>query len=68
MHVVLLARKTLYTQPGGDTVQVEETASALRRCGHDAIHRFTAVPTPAPFSHCTSRVQPWETGGSDALF
>ncbi len=36
MHVVLLARKTLYTQPGGDTVQVEETASALRRCGHEA--------------------------------
>ena len=36
MHVVLLARKTLYTQPGGDTVQVEETASALQRCGHEA--------------------------------
>ena len=36
MHVVLLARKTLYTQPGGDTVKVEETASALRRCGHKA--------------------------------
>ena len=36
MHVVLLARKTLYTQPGGDTVQVEETASALRSYGHEA--------------------------------
>ena len=35
MHIALLARKTLYTQPGGDTVQVDETASALQRCGYE---------------------------------
>ena len=46
MHVVLLARKTLYTQPGGDTVQVEETASALRRCGHEATIITAGQPMP----------------------
>ena len=46
MHVVLLARKTLYTQPGGDTVQVEETASALRRCGHEATILTQVNPCP----------------------
>ena len=46
MHVVLLARKTLYTQPGGDTVQVEETASALRRCGHEATIITAGQPLP----------------------
>ena len=46
MHVVLLARKTLYTQPGGDTVQVEETASALRRCGHEATILTAGQPLP----------------------
>ena len=46
MHVVLLARKTLYTQPGGDTVQVEETAYAQRRCGHEATIITAGQPIP----------------------
>ena len=46
MHVVLLARKTLYSQPGGDTVQVEETASALRSCGHEATIITAGQPLP----------------------
>ena len=53
MHIVLLARKTLYTQPGGDTVQVEETASALRRCGHEAsiVLAGDALPRKANVLH-----------------
>ena len=53
MHIVLLARKTLYTQPGGDTVQVEETASALLRCGHEAsiVLAGDALPRKANVLH-----------------
>ena len=53
MHIVLLARKTLYTQPGGDTVQVEETASALRRCGHETsiVLAGDALPRKASVLH-----------------
>lgn len=34
MNIALLARKTLYTQSGGDTVQVLKTAEALENRGH----------------------------------
>ena len=34
MNIGLLARKTLFSQPGGDTVQVVNTAEALQRYGH----------------------------------
>jgi hypothetical protein len=30
MRVVMIARPNLYSVPGGDTIQIEETASALR--------------------------------------
>jgi len=33
VKVLFAVRRDLYTSPGGDTVQVEETASALRRLG-----------------------------------
>lgn len=32
-HIILVSRSTLYLQPGGDTVQVEQTAEHLRRLG-----------------------------------
>lgn len=32
-HILLIARNTLYKQPGGDTVQVEQTAEHLRILG-----------------------------------
>ena len=35
MNVALISRSTLYKQPGGDTVQVEQTADGLRALGHD---------------------------------
>ena len=34
MTIGLLARKTLHSQPGGDTVQVKQSAAALERLGH----------------------------------
>ena len=34
MNIGLLARKTLHSQPGGDTVQVKQSAAALKRLGH----------------------------------
>lgn len=34
MRIALLARRTLFTQPGGDTVQIQHTADALERLGH----------------------------------
>src|SRR6056297_1229989 len=35
MKVALLARSHLFSQRGGDTVQVEMTAQSLRNCGVD---------------------------------
>ena len=35
MKILLLARASLHTQPGGDTVQVTETAHALKELGLD---------------------------------
>lgn len=37
MKVALISRSTLYTQPGGDTVQVERTAEGLRALGHEVV-------------------------------
>ncbi len=34
MKLLFFARKSLWAQPGGDTVQVEQTAAALARRGH----------------------------------
>ncbi len=33
MKILLLARSTLFTQPGGDSLQIEETAKELRQLG-----------------------------------
>ncbi len=46
MHIAFVARKTLYSQPGGDTVQVEQSAAALRRQGHNVsiISSGTSLP------------------------
>ncbi len=35
MKIALISRSTLYTQPGGDTVQVEYTAIGLKKLGHN---------------------------------
>lgn len=35
MKIALISRSTLYTQPGGDTVQVEHTAIGLKKLGHN---------------------------------
>ncbi len=35
MKLLFFARKSLWAQPGGDTVQVEQTAAALARRGHE---------------------------------
>ncbi|WP_417589000.1 glycosyltransferase [Owenweeksia hongkongensis] len=34
MNVLFTSRSTLFTQPGGDTLQVEQTAKYLRELGH----------------------------------
>ena len=34
--ILLISRSTLYSQPGGDTVQIEQTAAQLRRRGFKA--------------------------------
>ena len=47
MHIAFLARKTLFSQPGGDTVQVEQTASALTRLGHTTSIILAGQPLPA---------------------
>lgn len=46
MHIAFLARKTLFSQPGGDTVQVEQTAAALARLGHSASVVLAGQPLP----------------------
>ncbi|MEY2962844.1 MAG: hypothetical protein RL754_105 [Bacteroidota bacterium] len=46
MRIALLARKSLFQQPGGDTVQVEETARALSSLGHTAIIISPEDPLP----------------------
>lgn len=35
LRVLFIARSTLFSQPGGDTIQVEETAYFLQRLGHE---------------------------------
>lgn len=37
MKLLFFARKSLWSQPGGDSVQVEQTAAALVRRGHQAV-------------------------------
>ena len=37
MKIALISRSTLYTQPGGDTVQVESTAAGLKNLGHKIV-------------------------------
>jgi glycosyltransferase involved in cell wall biosynthesis len=46
MKVLLLARSTLYTQPGGDTVQIVETAKALNaaRIESDIFLKGESIP------------------------
>ena len=46
MHIAFVARKTLYSQPGGDTVQVEQSAAALRRQGHNVSITTSGTPLP----------------------
>ena len=46
MHIAFVARKTLYSQPGGDTVQVEQSAAALRRQGHNVSIITSGTPLP----------------------
>ncbi len=44
MRIAFISRATLYTAPGGDTKQVEETAGALRNLGVE-VQIFTAGST-----------------------
>ena len=37
MKIALISRSTLYTQPGGDTIQVESTAAGLKNLGHKIV-------------------------------
>jgi len=37
MKIALISRSTLYTQPGGDTIQVESTAAGLENLGHKIV-------------------------------
>ena len=46
MDIAFVARKTLYSQPGGDTVQVEQSAAALRRQGHNVSIITSGTPLP----------------------
>ena len=48
MKVALIARSTLYDAPGGDTVQVKETARHLQRLGVDASICLTDQPVDYP--------------------
>lgn len=43
MKVMLIARNTLFSVPGGDTVQVTETAAYLRKLGIDADVQLTGA-------------------------
>lgn len=46
MNIGLLARKTLFSQPGGDSVQVVHTAEALQRFGHRTFIIKAGDPLP----------------------
>lgn len=46
MNIVLLARNTLYTQPGGDTVQVLKSAESLEKLGHHVDVIVAGDPLP----------------------
>ncbi len=35
MKILFIARKSLYSQPGGDTIQVDQTAQHLKAIGHE---------------------------------
>ncbi len=47
MKILFIARSTLYSQPGGDTLQVEQTAKYLRKNGGD-VSIFLSHENPNP--------------------
>lgn len=46
MNVALIARSTLFTQPGGDTFQVRHTAGGLEALGHSVHIVLAGEPLP----------------------
>lgn len=44
MNVLFTSRSTLFTQPGGDTLQVEQTAKYLRDIGHQVDIKLCGEP------------------------
>lgn len=46
MRIAMIARATLFTAPGGDTKQMEQTAAALRQLGVTADIFLTSRPVP----------------------
>lgn len=49
MKILFLSRATLFSQPGGDTLQVEQTAHYLRELGCEVEIATTEVPKAANF-------------------
>lgn len=47
MRIALLSRSTLFTQPGGDTVQLKRNAEELQRLGVEAV--YVPAGSPPPF-------------------
>jgi len=65
MRVLFLVRENLTTHPGGDTVQVLQTAAALRTRGHDVTLSSAARPalTGHDVVHLFHLDRLWETVG-----
>lgn len=46
MRILFISRSTLFSQPGGDTLQVEETAKYLRKTGQEVDIVLSGQPHP----------------------
>ncbi|MDX5405234.1 MAG: glycosyltransferase family 4 protein, partial [Bacteroidota bacterium] len=44
LRIAFISRASLYDQPGGDTIQIQETANALRREGHEVDILLSGTP------------------------
>ncbi|GAA4457716.1 glycosyltransferase family 4 protein [Rurimicrobium arvi] len=46
LKIAFISRSTLYSSPGGDTIQIGKTAECLRKIGHDVAIFTTDAPIP----------------------